>query len=445
MKRSQRPLVAALALIAAAAVQCMPRGEPSIRVVLITLDTLRLDSLLGTGDRPEQMPRLRRWAERGRVFERYYSATSSTKPSHATLFTGLNPWEHGVPSNFMVLTDERVTLAERLRDAGFRTAAAVGSFAVNSKFGFDQGFETYHDHVIIEGAEGTGDEARPTLKTRFRAQEVTDTALTLLDDASGSRQFFWFHYFDAHTPYGGSTGRKGHLGSRDLVDRIAEGSDPQQVLGNARRLYDRDVGYLDEALDRLLVRIFKDDEKMETHVVVVSDHGESFGEGGSVGHGKRLTSVVIHVPCFVISPRVTPGASTEPVGTTDLTTTILSLAGVAGDAPGGRDLLDPGARPTQIVGMRRTYQTPFRELRTDGSVHVHDGLRFYVLDGPDLITGDSQGPLTLNDTSEPLADPDRAEAARRLFAQFEKEFVTEVRARDDEETLERLRALGYVP
>ncbi len=242
MKRSHRPLVAALAVITAAAVQCVPRGEPSIRVVLITLDTLRLDSLLGTGDRPGQMPRLRRWAERGRMFERYYSATSSTKPSHATLFTGLNPWEHGVPSNFMVLTDERVTLAERLKDAGFRTAAAVGSFAVNRRFGFDQGFETYHDQVIIEGAEGSGDEARPSVKYRFRAQEVTGTALTLLDEARGSRQFFWFHYFDAHSPYGASTGRRGYLGARDLLDRIARGADPEQVLGNARRLYDRDVG-----------------------------------------------------------------------------------------------------------------------------------------------------------------------------------------------------------
>lgn len=443
MTRRFIPLVAALTVMAAAA-QCAPRGKPPIRVVLITLDTLRLDSFRGTGDRPGQMPRLRRWAERGRIYERYHSAAPSTKPSHATLFTGLNPWEHGVPAQFMVLTAERVTLAERLRDAGFRTAAAVGSFAVNHQFGFDQGFDIFHDQVVLDEAEGPGGETRPTVKHRFRAQEVTDTALTLLDEAKGSRQFFWFHYFDAHSPYGASTGRRGRLDDERVLKRIAAGEDSERLLRKARYLYDRDVAYLDEALDRLLVRLFAEDAEVETHLVVVADHGESFGEGGSLGHGKRLTPSALHVPCFVISPRVTPGVSAEPVGTTDLTTTILSLAGVAGDAPGGRDLLDRGAPPTQIVGMRRTFKTPYRELRVDGSVYVHDGLRFYVLDGQDLITGDSQGPITLNDAADVPADPDRAEAARRLFARFEQEFVTDVQTREGEETLEKLRALGYV-
>jgi hypothetical protein len=94
--------------------------------------------------------------------------------------------------------------------------------------------------------------------------------------------------------------------------------------------------------------------------------------------------------------------------------------------------------------MRRTFQTPYRELRTDGSVYVHDGLRFYVLAGQDLITGNSRGPVTLNDAEEELADPDRAETARRLFARFEREFVPGVRGREDDETLEKLQALGYV-
>jgi hypothetical protein len=71
-------------------------------------------------------------------------------------------------------------------------------------------------------------------------------------------------------------------------------------------------------------------------------------------------------------------------------------------------------------------------------------MRFYVLDGQDLITGNSQDPLTLNDTAEPLTDPERTEVARRLFARFESDFVPGVRAREDDETLERLRALGYV-
>jgi arylsulfatase A-like enzyme len=227
--------------------------------------------------------------------------------------------------------------------------------------------------------------------------------------------------------------------------RIAGGSDPARILAKARGLYDGDVSYLDAALDRVLVRLDDDREKIETHVLVVSDHGESFGEAGSVGHGKRLTPEQIRVPCFVLSPRIAPGVSAEPVGTTDLTTTILALADVAADFPGGRDLLEKATAPTRVVGMRRTFDTPFRERRTDGSVHVLEGLRFYVLDGQDLVTGNGQGAVTLNDSSEELADPERAASARQLFAEFEEQFMAvTLRSRDDEETLKKLEALGYV-
>ncbi len=331
MKHRRRLLVAALGVGVALTAACTPQAEPPVRVVLITLDTLRLDSFLGSADRPGQMPRLRKWAERGRVFELYYSSTSTTQPTHATLLTGLHPWEHGVPRNGKVKA------------------------------------------------------------------------------------------------------------------RIAEGSDPARILAKARGLYDGDVSYLDGALDRVLVQLDEDREEIETHVLVVSDHGESFGEGGSVGHGRRLTTEQIRVPCFGLSPRVAPGVSVRPIGTTDLTTTILSLAGVAGEAPGGRDLVDRETEPARVVGMRRAFDRITHERRIDGSVHVLEGLRFYVLDGQDLVTGNGQGAVTLNDSSEELADPERAASARQLFAEFEEQFMAvTLRSRDDEETLKKLEALGYV-
>ncbi len=229
-----------------------------------------------------------------------------------------------------------------------------------------------------------------------------------------------------------------------MLTRIAGGADVEHVQSKARRLYHRDVGYLDEAVARVLDRLHEQDET-ETHVVVASDHGESFGEEGSLGHGKRLTTEQIRVPCFVLSPKVRPGISAEPVGTTDLTTTILSLAGVALEPPGGRDLLDPEAKPAPIVGMRRTFETPYHERRTDGSVHVHDGLRFYVLDGEDLVTGGGQGAITRNDSAEELTDPERIAGARSLFRGFEQTFAAQMlHSREDPETLEKLRALGYV-
>ncbi len=186
MTLSPRLLVPLLATCAVVAVRCAPRGEAEIRVVLITLDTLRMDAFLGSADRPSQMPRLWEWAKRGRVLERYYSATSSTQPSHATLFTGLHPWEHGVPRNGMVLVDERVTLAERLKDAGFRTAAVVVSFPLHGQFGFDQGFDTYHDRFKEDGPDEWSQYTVPAARFRSNAKDVTRTALEQLNRARGS-------------------------------------------------------------------------------------------------------------------------------------------------------------------------------------------------------------------------------------------------------------------
>ena len=271
MRRRRGILLATPLLAAAGLVQCTPRSDASVRVVLITLDTLRLDSFLGSVDRSAQMPRLWRWAERGRVYEHYYSATSSPQPSHATLFTGLDPWEHGVPRNGMVLADEHVTLAERLKDAGFQTAAAVASFPLHRQFGFDQGFETYDDEFTEAGAEQWNQKTVPEVRFRSSAENMTETALELLEGARGKKQFFWFHYFDAHAPYGGSTGSQAGLNAPKVLARIAGGADREHILARARRLYDQDVAYLDEALDRLFVRLYEDHDRVETHVGVVSN------------------------------------------------------------------------------------------------------------------------------------------------------------------------------
>lgn len=443
MSRRSRALATVAVLLALVGTRCTP-DAPSTRIVLITLDTLRHDSFFGGPGREPQMPLLAKWAEGGRVYERCYAATSSTQPTHATLFTGLHPWEHGVPRNGAVLVDDQVTLAERLQDAGFTTAAAVSSFPLHRTFGFAQGFHTYHDEFAETGAEAWNRQRVEGARFWSRAEDVTRVALKQIDEARGAKQFFWFHFFDPHDPYGGSTGSSAGLSPNKLLNRGAGTKNMDRVLARALRLYDRDVAYLDEALDRLLGRILGARQRAWSHVVVVSDHGESFGEDGSVGHGKRLTSAQILVPCLVISPRVTAGRTSEPVGTADLAATLLALA-ESSPSGEGRDLLQPGPGSGPVVGMRRTFLHPFHERRVDGTTVVHDGLKFYLLDGEDLLTGNSRGPLTRNDTDE-LVPPQEAAQAQELFARFEEALVgREGASIEDDEALEKLRALGYVP
>lgn len=129
----------ALAVVASG---CSRPAPKRVRVVLVTLETLRYDVFAGGALRPA-MPRLLERARHGTRFTHFYAATSTTEPSHATMFTELHPWQHGVVCNGEVL-DRRVrTIAEVLREVGFETRAVVASHPLAAEFGFARGFDAF--------------------------------------------------------------------------------------------------------------------------------------------------------------------------------------------------------------------------------------------------------------------------------------------------------------
>jgi arylsulfatase A-like enzyme len=437
----QRPpqLLAALALfLTAGLAACAPESvEPAVRVVLITLDTLRYDSFAGTENHRTDMPRTRAWAGGAARFDRFYAATSSTQPTHATLFTGLHPWEHGVTSNVSILADERVTLAERLHDAGFGTYAVVASFPVHRRFGFAQGFDVYRDEFDLgKRGGGWGDAVGdPDAPLYSLAQSVTDTAIELLDAAGERRQFLWVHYFDPHEPYG-DTGEGMTLAPRE-VQATGRHGDSHAAVARARELYDADVSFLDTHLERLLLRLAAEEDAFETHVVLTSDHGEAFGESGSVGHGKRLIPATVHVPTAIRSPLASPGIRSDVASTVDLAPTLLALAGVEASTPHGRVLVGGPAAAGEAVGMRRTFKEPRAETRLDGKNYKVPGLLFYRVD--------AQGRL-VRGNSQQIVDPtpgEPTEALRDRFRSFEEALAATAPGEVSPEDREALRALGY--
>jgi arylsulfatase A-like enzyme len=437
-----RALTLLAVLLAVGGAACARQGERGTRIVLVTLDTLRYDCLPAEPGSPERMPRTRRFAERGVRFAAHRTASSTTQPTHATLLTGLQPWEHGVVRNGLVLADPLPTLAERLRERGWETAAVVASTPLHRRFGFAQGF----DHFVDEFSEGArpsfgGAALDPEAEFYAPAESVTRHALALLDGMRAPQQLLWVHYFDAHGPYGDTA--EGEPVRLQNLHRALRKRDPgaAALLQRARALYDVDVAYLDRWLETLLARVEADSDRYETHVVVVADHGESFGEDGSVGHGKRLTPSQTHVPSFIVSPRVAPRIETTTVGTLDLAATLLSLAGDEGGVPGGRDLTRPEIPPRPVFGMRRTFSKPHKEIRTDGEVHVADGAFFYVVESGRTWLGNASG--VLDETEQPLRG-EEAERVRALFAGFEAQAArTAAPEITDPETLRALKALGY--
>jgi len=420
-------------------------AEPT-RLVLITLDTLRADALQ-VPEKGGAMDELRRFAEGGLVFTNCFASTSTTQPTHASLFTGLQPWDHGVTRNGVVLADGITTLAEHLRARGFSTHGIAASFPMHSLFGYAQGFDVYDDDFSVRYVQ-VWEGQRPESGAFYSlGSEVTEKALAAIDAAQGDRQFFWFHYFDPHDPYGDSATSAGDPGEVALIQRLlkaaARGTGVEEELRSARAGYDRDVRFLDASLARILERLAADEDRFRTHVLLTADHGESFGERLALGHGKRVTREQVQVPLVLLSPAVEPGIRTDLASTVDLARTLLSAAGLDAGDLGGRDLLAE-RDASAVVGMRRTFAGPKSEQLTDGKRRDLPESWFYLVRDGVLWSGNAERVLAEDDLTRPVVGAE-ADALRETFAALESLLEAGDVGEEllDPEVQERLRALGY--
>jgi arylsulfatase A-like enzyme len=161
-------------------------GDAPASLLLVVVDTLRADALGAYGS-SNRTPVVDDLAARGVRFARARSTIPITGPSHASLFTGLLPMEHGVHNNAQHLGADLPTLAEVLRASGRRTAGVISLGVLQREFGFDRGFDVYGDAF-----------SRDWLKD---AVEVTDEALEAARRLSGLPYFLFVHYSDPHEPY----------------------------------------------------------------------------------------------------------------------------------------------------------------------------------------------------------------------------------------------------
>ena len=439
-----KPLRALLGLLLLAFLAgCQLAPPRPRRIVLITIDTLRFDAVS-----EQEMPSLFRWSRGATTFTRHYSSTSTTQPTHASLFTGQHPWEHGVVSHGLSLAEGLISLPEQLRAAGFTTRAVVASFPLSARFGFARGFEVYVEEfdrgprpspegIILEDSE-----------TYTLADRVTETALAILSDPTfngSGRQFLWLHYFDPHEPYGDG-GAEDFLREREIWQAVSEGRDVSGLLRRARSLYRLDVGFLDLQLARLLARLDEDSEQVDTHTVITADHGEAFGEEGAFTHGRGLTPEQIHVPLIIKSGGFRAGVTHEVSGTVDLHATLLSLAGVRSSPSAGRDLAERHVGQVETVGMRRTFDEPLTLHWMDGTPHTIDYNLFYWIDGEGRsCRGNGRWLFDQREVVDPEQMPECQTALDR-FKIFEAQLGTLSPVEDElsRESQEAFRALGYL-
>ncbi len=306
-------------------------------LLLVTLDTTRADRLGCYGYPSAETPTLDRLAATGVRFATAYTSAPVTLPAHASILTGRYPPAHGVRDNGKFsLSEEAVTLAEILRDAGFQTGAFVSAVVLARMFGTAQGFEHYDDRSINTRVADHGIQDRP-------ANYTTDAAIEWLSglDLAAQRIFLWVHYFDPHLP---------HIPPEPFRSRHA---DP----------YDAEIAFADSEVGRLLDYLGQVGAAGDVLVVVMSDHGESLGEHGEVTHGIFVYDATVRVPLILAHPSLPAGrVVTDPVSVVDVMPTVLRLLGVAAPAADGQDLTPllasaspPGAAAGRAPAARSIY------------------------------------------------------------------------------------------
>jgi arylsulfatase A-like enzyme/tetratricopeptide (TPR) repeat protein len=285
-------------------VSCRPGArDHRPNIVLITLDTTRADRIGAYGDAEARTPTLDGLAERGVLFERAYSPVPLTLPSHTTILTGLAPPVHGVRDNARFVVPEGLeTVAERLSEGGYATAAFVAAFVLHRSFGLDQGFEVYDDET-----DPDHDPLAFFVPSR-RGEEVTDRALAWLGARSGRRGapfFLWVHYYDAHAP-----------------------TDPPPPFDAMDDRYAGEIAYVDAQVGRLIAGVEGAAGGRETLLLVVADHGESLEEHGEATHGLVAYDSTLHVPLIAVGPGFAPSTRSRAFVTTeDVAPTILAALG----------------------------------------------------------------------------------------------------------------------
>jgi len=445
-------------LLALALVACgVPRTEePPPHVLIILVDTLRADHTGLDGYERDTTPAIDALSREGTVFRAHFANAPWTKPSVASMLTGLLPPAHGsqwgdferaAGGEVDLLAQGFDTLPELLRQAGWSTLCLMTNETLTPALGYDQGFEEFVQLPANLGGD----------------VEALRAARNALDAAAGPT-FVWCHLMAPHNytlppnyPRAFDT---------EYVTPIR----PDQANGHTIRTrygmhfreqavdtYDDTVLFLDKHVAALVGYVLA--EHPNTIVVLTSDHGEEFGEHGGYLHSRTLFNELLRVPMIVWGPGVARGETVERLTqSVDLMPTVLELVGLEA-APGqGHNLFDASRGDAEVYAEKRNGRAAKRALITREGKLIES-----KPGGPAGEKPPMEGPGRFRFFTDPVGADD-ADALTDLPAEELEDrrqrmellwglsrdlrgLITEgetTRARLSEEDLKVLRKLGYV-
>jgi arylsulfatase A-like enzyme/Flp pilus assembly protein TadD len=402
---------------------------PPPNVLLVTIDTFRADRLTAG-----VAPVLDRLAATAVRFTAARSAVPLTLPSHATVLTGLMPPAHGVRENGIdALNGAHKTIATALKPAGYRTAAFIGAFVLDRRFGLAQGFDTYDDQIPRDPA------ATERLEAERPASAVVDRAIAWLDRSIPPVQpaqpvvpspwFVWIHLYDPHAPY-------------NPPPEFIRIPNPESRAPSPAQRYEGEIRYADAQIGRVFDWLRAHQAWDHTLLVVAGDHGEGLSEHGERTHGMLLYDSTLRVPLIVAAPKHAAAVRSDAVTLADIAPTILRAAGVSPPVEmKGRNLFQPVQMKPDLDDLyaeteypRVAGWSPLQAL-TDGrwkTIRAAGGAEVYDLEND---------PSEQHDVAMAQANIAHAMVARLDAVRARASTATKEISGD---AAERLRALGYV-
>ena len=178
-------------------------GSRGHDIILITIDTLRASHLHCYGYHLPTSPFLDSLAAEGFLFQTVYTPVPRTLPSHASLFTSLYPYQHGLSNNALYLEPlaDMSLLPTELKKHGYETAAFVSAFVLHSRFGLDRYFDYYDDTGTAAGSQGRSEGQEGWKRV---ASATVDSALEWLKNGREDKSkplFIWIHLFNCHPKF----------------------------------------------------------------------------------------------------------------------------------------------------------------------------------------------------------------------------------------------------
>lgn len=429
---------------------------PRRTIVLVVMDTTRLDEIGVYGGDSRVSPGLDGLAGEGLAYSSAFSTDSLTLSSHLALFTG------ALTGTEPVVSREIETLPERLRKLGFRTIGISANWVLDAAAGFDRGFDLFTNVVdpatrelVARHEEGDAANAE---KRRERA--TAPAVVATLDDAlqtvaASDSLFVFLNLIDPHDPYTPASPYKalfaprvhvtGHLRAEDgslsaFLEQAA--ALPSRDRKELRQLYRAEVAQADRgitAVRSLMRRLGRDEEAL---YVVTADHGELFGERGCWTHNVGLSDEEVHVPLIVRGPGLPRGRREDkPISLADLGPAIVAYAGNRTWEPAHRRPLlyhhiysvnDPTSDPFNKTDLVGYVEGDWRVTRSQSGCRLYQRARPYWSEVPcNRETGRGAALLAK------LNDEFRAQVGMSRIQSWLTEKPTA-------EWLKKLRSLGYL-